>query len=103
MLNETSPFDGEWMLDLEHDVSLKGCILVPSIETCPVEYDVIKIEGNEIYFGDFTAEQKEDIKKVTQGNRIHRNSAEGICSTENRPRQLIKYPYDKNRINIIIF
>jgi hypothetical protein len=95
ILNETSPFDGEWMLDLEHDVSLKGCILVPSIETCPVEYDVIKIEGNEIYFGDFTAEQREDIKKVTQGDQNPADSAEGICSTENRPRQLIKYPLIK--------
>ena len=68
MLNETSPFDGEWMLDFEHDVSSKGCVLVPSVETCPVEYDVIKIQGNEIYFGDFTAEQKEDIKKFSQGD-----------------------------------
>ena len=48
---------------MEHDVSSRGCVMVPSIETCPVEYDVIKIKDNEIYFGDFTAEQKEDIKK----------------------------------------
>lgn len=92
MLNETSPFDAEWMLDLEHDVSSKGCILVPSIETCPVEFDVIKIDGNEIYFGDFTAEQKEDIKKFTQGDQTPSDGSGGICSTDNRPRQLIKYP-----------
>ena len=53
MLNETSPFDGEWMFDLEHDVSLKGCILVPSIETCPVEYDVIKIQEERNLFWRF--------------------------------------------------
>jgi len=92
LLNETNPFDGEWMLDLEHDVSSKGCILVPSIETCPVEYDIIKIQGNEIYFGDFTAEQKEDIKKLTEGDQNPSEVSEGICSTENRPKQLIKYP-----------
>jgi hypothetical protein len=95
MLNENSPFDGEWMLDLEHDVSSKGCILVPSIETCPVEYDVIKIQGNEIYFGDFTAEQKEDIKKLSQGDQNPLDGPDGICSTDNRPRQLIDYPMFK--------
>ncbi len=96
MLNESSPFDGEWMLDLEHDVSSKGCILVPSIENCPVEYDVIKIQDNEIYFGDFTAEQKEDIKKISQGEKNPLDGSDGICSTDNRPRQLIKYPMIKN-------
>ncbi len=92
MLNETSPFDGEWMINLEHDVSSKGCVLVPSIETCPVEYDVIKIHDNKIYFGDFTAEQKEDIKKFTHGDHNPSERSDGICSSDNRPRQLIKYP-----------
>jgi len=92
MLNETSPFDEEWRLDLEHDVSSKGCILVPSIEICPIEYDIIKIEGNEIYFGDFTAEQKEDIKKFAEGQDKISEDSNGICSTENRPRQLSQYP-----------
>ena len=95
MLNETSPFDGEWMINLEHDVSSKGCVLVPSVETCPVEYDVIKIQGNEIYFGDFTEEQKEDIKKFAHGDMNPSEGSVGICSTENRPRQLIKYPLVK--------
>ncbi len=95
MLNETSPFDGEWMLDLEHDVSSKGCILVPSIEICPVEYDIIKIEGNKIYFGDFTAEQKEDIKKFSQGDTNPSEDQDGICSDENRPQQLNKNPMIK--------
>ena len=79
----------------EHDVSSKGCVLVPSVETCPVEYDVIKIQGNEIYFGDFTEEQKEDIKKFTHGDMNPSEGSVGICSTENRPRQLIKYPMIK--------
>ncbi|MDD3985258.1 MAG: hypothetical protein PHY59_05105 [Methanobacterium sp.] len=95
MLNDTSPFDGEWIIDLEHDVSLKGCVLVPSIETCPVEYDIIKIQRNEIYFGDFTEEQKEDIKNFTKGD-INPSEKVGICSTENRPRQLLKYPLIKD-------
>lgn len=92
MLNETRPFDGEWMINLEHDVSSKGCVLVPSIETCPVEYDIIKVQEDEIYFGDFTAEQKEDIKKLSHGEHNPSEGSDGICSTENRPRQLIKYP-----------
>ena len=92
LLNETSPFGSEWMLNIEHDVSSKGCMLVPSIETCPVEYDVIKIDGNEIYFGDFTAEQKEEIKKFAHGEQTPSDGSSGICSTDNRPRQLIKYP-----------
>jgi hypothetical protein len=95
MLNETSPFDGEWMIDLEHDVSSKGCILVPSIEICPVEYDIIKIQGNEIYFGDFTAEQKENIEKFSQGDINPSEDQDGICSNENRPQQLNKYPMIK--------
>jgi Adenomatosis polyposis coli down-regulated 1 len=92
MLNETNSFDGEWIIDLEHDVSLNGCVLVPSIETCPVEYDVIKIQDNKIYFGDFTAEQKEDIKRFTHGNNNPSKGSDGICSPDNRPRQLINYP-----------
>jgi hypothetical protein len=96
MLNETSPFDGEWMVDMERDVSSRGCVMVPSIETCPVEYDLIKIKENEIYFGDFTAEQKEDIKNFAQKNQNPSEGSSGICSTENRPRQLIKYPMVRN-------
>jgi len=70
MLNETSPFDGEWMLDLEHDVSSKGCILVPSIETCPVEYDVIKVQGNEIYFEISHPNRKKILKRFLKAIRI---------------------------------
>jgi hypothetical protein len=92
MLNDTSSFNGEWMIDMEHDVSSKGCALVPSVETCPVEYDVIKVQGNEIFFGDFTEEQKEDIKKFTHGENSKSDDSRGICSTENRPGQLIKFP-----------
>ena len=96
MLNETSTFEGEWMKDLEHDVSLKGCVLVPSVESCPVEFDVIKIQENKIFFGDFTEEQKEDIQKFSQGKVSPSEGSVGICSTDNRPRQLIKYPMIRN-------
>lgn len=95
MLNETSPFDGEWMLDLERDVSLTGCILVPSIEICPVEYDIIKVDGDKIYFGDFTSEQKEDIKKFAEGPD-KTSEDNGVCSADNRPRQLSQYPMIRN-------
>ena len=94
MLNETS-IEEEWILDKEYDVSSKGCLLVPSIKTCPVEYDVVKIQENKIYFGDFTVEQKEDIKKLTQESHNPSEFSEGICSKDNRPRQLIKYPMIK--------
>ena len=56
--------------------------MVPSIETCPVEYDVIKIKENEIYFGDFTAEQKEDIKNFASKNQNPSEGSSGICSTD---------------------
>lgn len=95
IFNETNQFEGEWMLDLERDVSLEGCILVPSIESCPIEYDIIKVEGNEIYFGDFTEEQKEDIKRVTEEDNTP-SDTRGICSAENRPGQLTKYPLIRN-------
>lgn len=95
MFNETSQFEGEWMLDLERDVSSEGSILVPSIETCPIEYDIIKVDGNEIYFGDFTAEQKQNIKKVSEGDNAP-SDTRGICSAENRPGQLTKYPMVRN-------
>lgn len=91
MFNETGQFDGEWMVDLERDVSLDGCLLVPSIESCPIEYDIIKVVDNRIYFGDFTAEQKEDIKKFTEEVNAP-SDGRGICSSENRPGQLIEYP-----------
>jgi hypothetical protein len=91
MLNETS-FDTEWMIDQEHDVSINGCALVPSVDDCPVEYDIILLKENKIYFGEFTPEQREKIKKFSLGETDPSEGSMGICSTENRPRQLIKYP-----------
>jgi len=91
MLNETS-LDSEWMMDQEHDVSVNGCALVPSIDDCPVEYDIMMIDGNNIYFGEFTPEQREEIKKFSHGEVDPSQGSVGICSNDNRPRQLIKYP-----------
>jgi hypothetical protein len=91
MLNETS-FDTEWMIDQEHDVSINGCALVPSIDDCPVEYDIILLKENKIYFGEFTPEQREEIKKFSQGESDPSQGSMGICSTDNRPRQLVKFP-----------
>lgn len=96
MLNEIS-FDTEWLLDHEHDVSINGCALVPSIDDCPVEYDIIQIKDNNIYFGEFSPDQREDIQKLSKGEIEPSEGSVGICSTENRPRQLMTYPLAKKQ------
>ncbi|MTK64260.1 MAG: hypothetical protein F8N15_07030 [Methanobacterium sp.] len=95
MLNEVS-FDTEWNLDEEHDVSINGCALVPSIDNCPVEYDIIQVKENKIYFGEFTPDQKEDIQKLSRGDIEPSEDSAGICSVDNRPRQLMSYPLVKS-------
>lgn len=95
MLNEIS-FDTEWLLDHEHDVSINGCALVPSIDDCPVEYDIIQIKDNNIYFGEFTPDQRKDIQKLSTGEIEPSEGSVGICSTDNRPHQLMAYPLVKS-------
>ena len=73
-------------------MSVNGCALVPSIDDCPVEYDIMLIDDNNIYFGEFTPEQREEIKKLSHGEIDPSQGSVGICSNDNRPRQLIKHP-----------
>ncbi len=95
MLNEVS-FDTEWLIDQEHDVSINGCALVPSIDDCPVEYDIIQINDNSMYFGEFTPDQKEEIQKFSNGEIEPTEESSGICSSDNRPRQLMAHQLIKS-------
>jgi hypothetical protein len=43
--------DGMWGLDVPQDVSKTGCLTFRSIDAYPKEYDIIKIEGDSLFFG----------------------------------------------------
>jgi hypothetical protein len=90
MLNHAAVLSRGWEIGVEQDVSEDGCLLVPSVADCPVEYDLLKKDGEKLYFGDYTPEQKEKLQKAAVKNAGE--TSEGICSPENRPGQLIKYP-----------
>jgi len=45
-----------WKVGEERDVTAAGCgTLVPPREVCPVEYDLMRLRGGSLYFGDRTA------------------------------------------------
>jgi hypothetical protein len=90
MLNHAAVLSRGWEIGVEQDVSEDGCLLVPSVADCPVEYDLLKKDGEKLYFGDYTPEQKEKLQKTAV--KKAGETSEGICSPENRPGQLIKYP-----------
>ena len=85
-----------WKANVEQDVSEAGCFLVPSIESCPVEYDLLSlVKGKdevELYFGDYTSEQREDMQKSSKNSKNGFEASQGICSPENRPKTLIEFP-----------
>jgi hypothetical protein len=81
-----------WEINSEEDVSQYGCLSVPSVKKYPTEYDIIKIDENELFFGDYTSDQKEGIQGINQGESIQ---MDGIFSPKNRPIRLIAYPLEK--------
>ncbi|KAF5089041.1 hypothetical protein DSECCO2_32740 [anaerobic digester metagenome] len=97
MLNHAAVGKVGWKVNVEQDVSKEGCFLVPSIENCPVEYDLLKIvtgevEREELYFGDYTPEQREDMQKASKNSKNGFEASQGICAPENRPQTLIEFP-----------
>jgi hypothetical protein len=85
----------DWKIDEEVDVSKYGCLSVPSIEKYPIEYDIVKILDHNLYFGDYTADQKEGIQDTSQGEKTKK--MEGIFHPENRPNILIGFPLIKKQ------
>ena len=96
MLNHAAVGKVGWKANVEQDVSEEGCFLVPSIESCPVEYDLLSlVKGKdevELYFGDYTSEQREDMQKASKNSKNGFEASQGICSPENRPKTLIEFP-----------
>jgi len=44
---------GAWQVGEGQEVTERGCLdLTPTVESCPVEYDIVKVEGDRLYFGD---------------------------------------------------
>lgn len=42
-----------WKVGQELDVTTKGCgTLVPAHDTCPIEYDLMRLQSGKLYFGD---------------------------------------------------
>lgn len=68
VLSRAGCADGNWSIGKSRDVSRTGCLFIPSVSQCPAEYDVIRLDGERLFFGS--------------------RSSEGLCSPENRPTQL---------------
>ncbi len=61
--------DGMWGLETPQDVSETGCLSFHSIADCPVEYDIVTVQGDSLQLG---------IRPV-DGD---------LCSVEKRPKEL---------------
>ncbi|AEG17482.1 hypothetical protein [Methanobacterium paludis] len=99
MLNHATILSRGWELEVEQDVSENGCLLVPSVADCPVEYDIIKKDENGLYFGDYTPDQEEELQKLVGKNVSNSETSHGTCSPNIRPKQLIKHPLVKINSN----
>lgn len=59
-----------WAVGVQQDVTADGCAFVPSAEACPVEYDLVSLDGTDrLFFG----------QRPVTGD---------MCSPENRPAAL---------------
>ncbi len=66
---------GAWEVGVGQDVGATGCIGVAQpIAVCPVEYDIVKLDGNDLYFG----------ARVTN-----------MCEESGRPTSLVEYPVSR--------
>jgi hypothetical protein len=64
--------DGDWKVGEGQDVSQFGCLgLVPTIDICPVEYDIVKIQDDMLFLGD---------------------RSRGMCATEVYPKSFATTP-----------
>lgn len=61
--------DGMWGLDTPQDVSKTGCLSFRSIAVCPVEYDIVNVQGDSLQLG----------VRPRDGD---------LCSAEKRPKEL---------------
>lgn len=44
--------EAPWAVDVQQDVTAEGCAFVPSAEACPVEHDLVALEGEDrLFFG----------------------------------------------------
>ena len=60
-----------WQQSVSQDVSTSGCLFLPSVTECPAEYDLVKVDGQRLYFG---------------------RRASDLCSPERRPMALETTP-----------
>jgi len=58
-----------WGLDTPQDVSKTGCLSFRSIDACPIEYDIVSVQGDSLQLG-------------------LRSGDADICSAEKRPQEL---------------
>ena len=66
---------GEWEVGVGQDVTATGCIGVAHpLSECPVEYDIVKLDGDDLYFG----------ARVTD-----------MCVESGRPAALAAYPVSR--------
>ncbi len=44
--------NGTWEIGVEQEVTQTGCAFIPSSVACPAEYDLVRLDGNQLTFGD---------------------------------------------------
>lgn len=58
---------GTWSVDVSMDVASTGCapLGLEANTTCPTEFDLVKLEGDSLYFGDRSAGMCDEAKRTT--------------------------------------
>jgi len=51
-----SATDGQWVAGVERDVTESGCPFLPSVAVAPTEYDLLKLDGENLYMGARTSD-----------------------------------------------
>ncbi len=54
LFNQVRAGTDAWQVDVEQDVSETGAVFIPSVAAAPVEYDLLKLDGDQLWFGDRT-------------------------------------------------
>jgi Adenomatosis polyposis coli down-regulated 1 len=66
--------DRQWKPGVEQDVSSTGCLSIESVTACPQEYDLVSIQGDQLFLGE------------------RPRPGENICAEARRPKRLRAVP-----------
>jgi len=71
---------GTWKVGEGQEIDRQGCLgLIPTIDACPVEYDIVKLDDDRLYLGD---------------------RSRGMCVTEKYPKAFAPTPLERSEPEI---